>query len=104
MCVVSMVSDHYKDKWSDQSWIQPTVPYPNTNGDIGTGIASWPINQQITRAEFDAFRKEFQEFKKLVERAKQYDIDNNEPECELDEKTKIIKAIAEQFGIEINIK
>ena len=42
-----------------------------------------------------------QEFNKLMKKAKQYDIDNNEPDCELDDKQKALKKIADEMDIEI---
>lgn len=38
----------------------------------------------------------------LLERARQYDIDNNEPDCELQEKKQRILDFAEELGVEID--
>lgn len=37
----------------------------------------------------------------LLWRAHQYDVANNEPDCELDEKRKALKRIAEKMGVSI---
>lgn len=78
MCVVSMVMDHYREKW------QPTT--------TGTFI-TWP--QMPTQEEIDEFRR-------LLERAREYDKRHNEPDCELDEKRQALKKIADQMGIDIS--
>lgn len=41
-------------------------------------------------------------FKDLLKSAKEYDIKNNEPDCELEEKKDLLRKLAEQLGIEIN--
>lgn len=99
MCVVSMVTDHYIDRWG--RWIPgPYYPsYPNTNPDPGFIRESYLGPQPLTPAER---AKETQQFKDLIERARKYDKDNNEPDCELDEKRKALKKIADELGIDIS--
>lgn len=75
MCVVSMVMDHYKEKWEPLTW--PTSTKPTISDE------------------------EIQEFKRLLERAREYDKRNNEPNCELDEKRQVILDIAKQLGVEV---
>lgn len=48
-----------------------------------------------TQAEIDEFRR-------LLERAREYDIKNNEPNCEMEEKRKKIKDLADELGIKID--
>jgi len=119
MCVVSMVSDHYIDKWGRRipGWpnsepntpsipFVPSVPYPplgpgwpipdGAGGDSGgtITITSMP-DPKITQEEIDEFRR-------LLARAREYDARNNEPNCELDEKRQILLKIAEALGVEID--
>lgn len=82
MCVVSLVTDHYTDKWKQ------LIPIPFDNG------APTVYTPAITA-------EEIQEFRKLLERAREYDKRNNEPECELAEKRETLKKIAKQLGVEI---
>lgn len=42
------------------------------------------------------------EFKALLERMRQYDIDNDQPDCELEEKKQRVLDLAEELGIEID--
>lgn len=83
MCVVSMVIDHYDDSWRRRfaphlTW-QPMEPVPL--------IPS---------------RSEIDEFRRLLERARKYDKDNSEPDCEMAEKKQKLKALAEQLGVDIS--
>lgn len=105
MCVVSMVGDHYSDKWQNinpHRW--PTVvsdpdayrvPYPNAS----------PNSAQVlvfaTKAEFDALKKDVEEMKALLIRAKKYDEDNGEPNCEVADKMKLLRAVAKLVGVEL---
>jgi hypothetical protein len=104
MCVVSMITDHYIDKWSQRCPnCQPSTTGPYTgSGQIG---GTWPIsypdgvpevtpNPGISQAELEEFRQ-------LLERAREYDRRNNEPDCELDSKRQALKNIAKQLGVEI---
>lgn len=86
MCVYSMIMDHYYDKWEwpkPQPEIKPTLPkyYP-------------PIPTQ----------EEIDEFKKLLERAREYDKKHSEPECELKEKKQKLLDLAKELGIEDKLK
>ena len=91
MCVVSMVYDHFYDKWDKYPRPQPYrvvppvlpfVPYPT-------------LPPQITP-------KEIEEFKKLLEKARKYDEDNNQKDCELESKRKKLQDLAKELGVEID--
>lgn len=81
MCVTSMVMDHYREKW--MPYIQPAQPF-----------MPFPTAPAISEAEVAEFRR-------LLERAREYDKRNHEPECEMDEKRQAILAIAKHLGVEI---
>lgn len=84
MCAVSMIMDHYYDKWQ-----QPTLPqYPPP---FQPYIPKIPTQQEID------------EFYKLLNRAREYDTVNNQPDCELDEKKQKLLKLAEELGIKITI-
>jgi len=85
MCVTSMVMDHYHEKWTQPPYQQPvTIPFTN-----------WPIVPAITA-------EEIAEFRKLLDRAREYDKRNNEPDCEIEGKRQAILTIAKQLGVEIS--
>lgn len=92
MCTVSMVGDHYRDHWPIK-W--PPVFPPNQT-------QTWPDMTGVTREEFDALLRDVEEMKELLERAKKYDEDNHEPDCEVDEKMAILKKVADAFGVDIS--
>ena len=137
MCVVSMVSDHYIDKWRERDWwqddwppatwpydtpvkpynpkpwVMPMVPYktwPDVNPIPPYNPTPWvtpmvPFDpDKVSREEFDRVKQELEDLKKLLKRAKKYDKDNNEPDCEIDEKVETLKKIAKAFGVDIEIK
>lgn len=85
MCTVSMIGDYYGEKWGqpDYKWV-----FDNINN--------------VTRQEFEALKKEVEDMKELLKRAKIYDEKNNEPDCELEEKMKKLREIANIVGVDID--
>lgn len=94
MCVVSMVGQHYTDKWE-----RLYAPYQQPINEN-----TWEKLLQIppSKKEFDELKKEVEEMKLLLLRAKLYDEKNNEPECEIDEKVRILKAVAKLFDVDLS--
>lgn len=91
MCVVSMIYEHYTEKWQQSPYQLPQfTPTIAPNVTIGPVTFVSPITPE-----------EIAEFRKLLERAREYDKRNNEPDCELDEKRVALKTLAEQLGVEI---
>lgn len=90
MCVVSMVADHYNDKWQRVPWIYP----PTTTT---TTFAKHP-----TQREFDDLKREVVDLKELLKKAKEYDRKNNEPDCEIEEKINKLREIAKIVGIDLD--
>lgn len=88
MCVVSMVGDHYTEKW------QPYV-YPDISGITFTEVGP-------TRSEFDALKKEVEEMKALMVRAVAYDKANNQPKCETLEKIELLRKVAALVGVDLD--
>lgn len=80
-----MIGDHFNDKWK-----QP--PYQQ----IFTNIPD------VSRAEFEALKKEVEEMKALLKRAKEYDEKNNEPNCEIEEKMAMLRKFADAVGIDLD--
>lgn len=99
MCVVSMIMDHYRERW--EPYVIPQQPWP-----------TWPqqpsVPDQMARlAEFlnpkpQISPEEVAEFRKLLERAREYDKRNNEPDCELAEKRNALLVIAKALGVELS--
>lgn len=97
MCVVSMVGDHYRDKWEKKlpDWDpMPTWPPPV--------VQSFNPLPFISRQEFDELKRDVLEMKELLKRAKKYDEDNNEPDCEIDEKMDLLRKVAKLVGVSLD--
>ena len=92
MCAVSAIMDHYGDKWGRGA------PIRSPNSDF--------TFEMLTPAEIQKLREfilnDLPEFKALLERMRQYDIDNDQPDCELEEKKQRVLDLAEELGIEID--
>jgi hypothetical protein len=80
-----MVGDHFHDKWNQPLYQQyfTNIPY-------------------ISREEFDALKKEVEDMKQLLIKAKIYDEKNNEPNCEIEDKVATLKRIAELMGVDLS--
>lgn len=88
MCVVSMIGDHYNDKWKDQPWNNPY------------NAGKWvPL---ATQQQIDELRKEVEEMKELLKKAKIYDEENDQKDCEMDEKVELLKRVAELVGVDLS--
>ena len=82
MCVVSMVGDHYTDRWNQF----------NTN---------YSFLDMITRAEFDRLKAEVEEMKRALIAAKLIDQVTGQPDCEKPEKVALLKKMAEALGVDL---
>lgn len=93
MCVVSMIGEHYHDKWD--KWILPpqTTTYPVPS--VTTATLNF---EMVSRKEFDDLKREVLELKELLKKAIQYDQDNNEPNCENEQKFATLQKVAELVG------
>jgi hypothetical protein len=91
MCVVSMIGDHYSDKWRQpyREFVQPV---------------QWPTYTypQVSKEEFDALKVQVAELVELMKRAKIYDAKNGEPDCETDEKMAVLRKVAKLVGIDLD--
>ena len=98
MCVVSMVGQHYDEKWWPQIKPQPQqIPFDKTTITT-TDLEKWLTP---TKADFDALKKEVEEMKKLLQKALEYDKRNNEPHCEMENKVALLKKVAELVGVSL---
>jgi hypothetical protein len=81
--------EHYHDDWYRRFWPPPPPPvYPQIVPVVP--VVPMPTPQEI------------EEFRKLLERARQYDKEHNQPDCELEEKRQKIKKLAEELGIKVD--
>lgn len=108
MCVVSMIGDHYNDKWNDKrTWpappwevkpreAKPIYPYsppdPNRVGQAREVNYSEDIKQ---------LRKEVEEMKELLKKALEYDKRTGQPHCEQEDKMAFLRKVAESVGVDL---
>lgn len=97
MCVVSVIGDHYHQKWNQPDYrdLIQRAQQNQTSTTLGAFI-------QISRVEFDALKKEVEEMKVLLAKAIEYDKKNNEPECQVEEKLATLKKVAELLGVDLS--
>ncbi len=89
MCVQSMIMDHTQDEW-----------WRRWQNELKTGISPGPYptkSPPVTQEEIDEFRR-------LLERAREYDKRNNEPDCEMESKKQKLRDLAKELGIEDKIE
>ena len=82
MCVVSMVLDHYTETWPKKYVPQPYVPFV-------------PVPRRPSQEDLN-------EFEDLLRRAREYDKRNNEPDCEMADKKRVLKDLADKLGVDIS--
>ena len=90
MCVVSMVGEHYTDKYK-RTWPDFSQWQGHT----------WTIGPEVSKKEFDELKKDVLEMKELLKKAKEYDKKNGEPDCEIDDKVALLKKIAKMVGVSL---
>lgn len=103
MCAVSMVGDFYTDKWQKPytPFSPPPVQWPTLIP--SEGIKTMPVTTSpVTREEFEQLRKDVADMKELLIRAKKYDEDNGEKDCEMDEKVALLKQMAKLVGVDLS--
>lgn len=98
MCVVSMVMDHYGDEWNRRFEEQRRRDQEAWERYRQQGQPYLPILPQVP-----AIRpEEIEEFRRLLERAREYDKRNNEPDCELESKRERVRKLAEELGVKVD--
>lgn len=91
MCVISMVGDHYSDRWRPMV----TPPYPSTAAPSNVFVG-------VSRAEFEALKAEVEEMKALLAAAKRIDELTGQPDCEQADKVKILRQVADLVGVSLD--
>ncbi len=86
MCTMSMIADHYRDKFERDRvwWPEPEI-----------------LTIPVSRAEFDELRRSVEDMKILLQKAKVYDEENDQPECENADKIAVLKKLAELVGVDL---
>ncbi len=88
MCTVSMIGDHYGDKFRSL----PTQPWQP-----GTLQIHKDHSQEIAE-----LRRDIEEMKALLRRALKYDEASGQPECGNDDKIAFLRKVAESVGLSLD--
>ncbi|MDE2097700.1 MAG: hypothetical protein KGL39_10665 [Patescibacteria group bacterium] len=93
-----MIMDHYHDKWREYIPQRPAIPWEWPPTSPGPHAPKHPV---VVPAPPQITPEEIAEFKKLLERAREYDRRNNEPDCEMEEKRRRVRDLAKELWVEI---
>lgn len=91
MCSFSMVGDFYGQKW--QPYVVPQPP---------SVINPAPVVVNVPPADYEQLKRDVADMKELLTRAKKYDEEHGEPECEKQEKIATLRAIAKLVGVDLS--
>lgn len=95
MCTVSMIGETFRKRYEPEPW----YPWPQVKK---IEYPDQPFQPNISKQEFEDLKKEVKLLKDLLKAAKAYDVKNNEPNCENDEKMKLLKKIAKAVGVDLD--
>lgn len=110
MCVVSMVSDRFDENWRKKyDWYPGNLP-PHRDSPLQPRVyPTQPVIPgqligipEVTREEIEEIRKDIAELKDWLKRAKKYDEDNGEPDCEIAEKMDRLRQMAKIVDIDLD--
>ncbi len=87
MCTVSNIGDDWGKRWPDNP-VNPWKQLPD-------------VFPQVSRAEFDALKREVEALRDLLKAAKIYDEKTGQPDCHMDDKVALIKKIAKVVGVDL---
>lgn len=87
-----MIGDYYNKQWA--GGVQ------NLYNNQGAALGDFKIGPN--RYEFDELKKEVLQMKELLKAAKAYDEKTRQKDCELEEKVKILRAVADAVGVDLD--
>lgn len=102
MCAVSMIGDEWRrNRLPDFPWIYPPTanpPMPSvTKRKIK--VAKDTLPKAPSQEEFERLKAEVEKLKEDLRKAKEEDIKNNEPDCDMDDKTEVLERIGRIVGV-----
>jgi len=87
MCTVSFIGDNWQKTFEQRPYYNPEQ--------VGISLS------EISREEFDGLKKEVEALKELLAAAKKFDEVTSQPDCEVDDKVALIKAVARAVGVDV---
>jgi len=99
MCVVSMIGEHFRETLPKQ--------HPQIFPQAPDGVPVWMplasgVVAPVSREEFLVLKKTVDEMVVLLRRAKLYDEEHNEPDCEIEEKMDLLRKVARLVGVDLD--
>lgn len=95
MCTLSNIGDYWGDSYR-RRYPQPSIVQPWV-------VTDWsPVPSNISQEEFNKLKAEVEALRKLLEAAKEFDEATDQPNCEVDPKVALIKAVAEALGVDMS--
>ena len=88
MCVVSNVTDY----WQNQPAIKPFTVTDDYR----------KVLDGVSRREFDELKRQVIELKELLVAAKKFDEKTGQPGCEMEDKVKLVKGVADALGVDMS--
>mgnify|MGYP000936591254 CR=1 FL=1 len=101
MCVVSMVMDHYHDRFRRWDWAPPEpipLPGPPVRGNFPPEPQE-PLEDQLARifkrkSDVDELRQLIKDFREAVDAAKRIDVLTKQPDCVDPKKATLEERVA----------
>lgn len=87
MCSVSMVTTDWYKQWANP----PGLP----------GVVPTYTVPPVSREEFNKLKNEVEALKVELKKARQKDIEENAPDCEMKESVELVRKLAEQLGVDL---
>ena len=86
-----MIADHYHDKFVIPWQIPGPSPDPNQL-----------VFDVVSRFEFEQLKREVENMKELLLKAKKYDEKSGQPDCENKQTLEMLRKIAKAVGVDID--
>jgi len=78
------------DQFAKTPWVPQVIP-------------TYVHPEYTEKWKFDQLEQKVRQIEEFLRAAKKYDDENGEPECELETKKEALRALAKQWGVEINL-
>lgn len=94
MCIVSMIGDEFSKRFEPY---KEFIITPATQ----TSATQTFSGALVSKEEFEKLKSEVELMKSLLKKAKLYDEETGQKDCEMEEKVSFIKKIAEAVGVDL---
>lgn len=98
MCIVSNVGDDWRQK-KYPDWVPETIPPYKPAPQIDFDKL---FKKPVTRDEFEALKKEMEELRELLIKAREIDVALGNADCEMEDKVALIKQLAKLVGVDMS--